>query len=145
MMKIKSIKLYVIIAGLSVAVSMSLYSSYHFGRRTGLLDGQIKRIPFDLITYIKMYEMSSYIHSSSETMSAPTLSPGSSKLLIYSTIQFYDVYKERFERIGEANEFFEENMEYARTIVENLELTTLRDVLYEYLDQADKLPRTRDD
>lgn len=111
------------------SILLTVVVSYHIGYKKGAVDGQIKRIPFDLGLYLQMYEMCSYINSSNKCSSVPPYRPDDPKVLIYSTIRFYDATREKFQRIGKNNRRFERNIEEARKIIKDLELVDVGSTL----------------
>ena len=95
--------------------------AYHAGYRKGRLYEQIARVPFDLECYLQLHKMSEFIDSIGKHESI-SFHKDNAKILLYSTIRFYDTNKERFSNADKYGHRFEENVYLARRIVQDLEL-----------------------
>lgn len=106
--------------GLTIAIG-----SYYIGYKKGALTAKIESVPFDLSLYLMVYEMSSFIHSSEIHGGKTSWRPDNIRVMLYSTLEFYDKYKDSFQRIEEENPRFVKNITEARELAGDLDLVDL--------------------
>ncbi len=112
----------------AVAVALILLT---VGYRRGAVDAEVLRIPFDLEIYLQMHEMGAYINYPGQN--APMFRESTAKICIYRTLEVYDQHRKRIDRITANSLRFDENVEKARKVVEDLELVTIGSVLEELI------------
>lgn len=99
--------------------------SYTVGYSRGGLDASVRRMPFDLSIYLTMHEMSRYIYASEANDPKSSWRPENIKVLLYSTLKFYEDTKNRWEHIETENSKLYNDIIVARELVKDLELVGL--------------------
>ncbi len=101
---------------------------YRIGYQRAVLTEQVKRIPFDIEWYLRLYELCSYVNSADEYASIPEYREDDARVLLYGILQLYDANKEKYPEIGMGSLRFKQNVKKAREIVENFELVSIQEV-----------------
>lgn len=99
--------------------------SHTIGYNRGALDASARRMPFDLSLYLTMHEMSRYIDTPAATAPKSSWRPENIKVLLYSTLKFYEDNKNRWAHIETENPKLYNDIVLARELVKDLELVGL--------------------
>lgn len=116
-------------------------TSHHVGYKRGDLDGQLRRLPFELGLFLQMHNIleNDYAEAKArgESTSIQARMKGNLGILILARLTLLDVERKRFEQIvrhslkrsDENNQHFEKNVAEGRKIVEGLKIVSLNSVI----------------